>query len=66
MVRYMEALSLGHLGPAIKNNGLDGVFPPVHAGGICKQLALDLCSGRKSWHTCQSEMPAVGGTVRSS
>ena len=34
MVSLLESISLGHLSKAFIKNGLDGVFPPVLAGGV--------------------------------
>ena len=34
MVSLLESISLGHLSKAFIENGLDGAFPPVLAGGV--------------------------------
>ena len=73
MVSLLESISLGHLSKAFIENGLDGAFPPVLAGGVGRdwsyRIAVQENHGlRAGWaEKSMSQplavvfLPAVGG-----
>ena len=73
MVSLLESISLGHLSKAFIENGLDGAFPPVLAGGVGRdwsyRIAVQENHGLRAGWAEQSMsqplavvfLPAVGG-----